>query len=165
VVRALYDFEVFFRHEHGHLIAFLLKAGFGRSVAEENASEAMTLAYKSWGDLTNPSAWVRKVAYRLAVHEARRERQHVHRLVEKGWAAPGSDGTELFEELENRSAILRLLKQLPDRQRTVLAWHLEGFTNKEIATELGMPESTVRSHLRHAMARIRKIAEEGGELA
>ena len=47
-----------------------------------------------------------------------------------------------------------MVRRLPERQRHVFAWHLEGFSCGQIAKIEQMTEATVRSHLRHARDRL-----------
>lgn len=57
-----------------------------------------------------------------------------------------------------------LLMHLPGKQRLVMVWHLDGFTNTEIAHHLVMAPATVASHLRHAKNRIRRLLTASSRL-
>lgn len=160
LARAPDEFANFFRDEYGRLIAFLYKAGFRRADAEDAASKTMTLAHRRWDSLATPQAWVRKVAYRIALRDLKHDREKIARLSEKGWDIEERDGTEPYNAIETRATVLRLLEGFPTQQRLVMAWHLDGFTNMEIAAGLNMRQATVRSHLRHAKARLKAKANE-----
>lgn len=152
-------FEEFFSNEFGPLVAFLMKNGFERELAKDAASEAMTCAYKEWYRIELPRAWVRTVAYRIALKQAQRALEESRRAAAGGWTMCEHydvDVVELAVEIaEEDELLLRLLERLPPRQRIVMVWHLDGFDAKEISGHLGMPEATVRSNLRHARRRLK----------
>lgn len=57
---------------------------------------------------------------------------------------------------ELRDQLLAALATLPPERREVVLLHdLEGWTHREIADRLGLPEGTVRSHLHHARKKLR----------
>lgn len=150
-------FEEFFRDEYKPLVAFLRKHGFGQEQAEDAAQEAMACACKDWYRVDQSArGWVYKVAYRSACIQARRSRQEVLRAIVGGWVTSTRDDGDVVEA-EERDEVLRVLGQLPLRQRLVMIWHLAGFDTNEISEGLGMRPATVRSTLRHAKDRIRKI--------
>ena len=65
------------------------------------------------------------------------------------------------ENAEIRERILSALRQIPEERGTVLLLHdLEGWTHREIAERLGLPEGTVRSHLHHARTRLRSLLRD-----
>jgi RNA polymerase sigma-70 factor (ECF subfamily) len=69
-----------------------------------------------------------------------------------------------MDSVEQRHDILRLLAKLSERQRQVLAWHLDGYSGPEIAAELGISHDAVRSSLlkaRRAVVTMR--IKEGGQ--
>ena len=46
-------------------------------------------------------------------------------------------------------------ERLTDREREVLRWGAKGLTNKEIASQLGISEKTVKTHLSHIFAKLK----------
>lgn len=159
------DFNEFFRLDFARLVAFLRKAGFGRLEAEDAAAEAMACAYQSWATLTRPRGWVRKAAYRSAVNTAMRNRERIERAIAGGWSDAGSrDDSGQCAIIEEKHEVLRRLARLPERQRLVMAYHLDGFDHAEIAELLDMSAPNVRSTLRHARERLKReyFEERGG---
>ena len=150
------DFDGFYRAELTALIAFLRKCGFSLHDAEDAAAEAMALAAKTWSDLRNPRAWVRTVAYRAACKAVRRRRGEV-----TGGLPDAPDAADVGSAVEQQDLLPRVLEQLPDAQRVVFAWYLDGFRSGEIAEALETPEGTVRSNLRHARAALKKLIDDG----
>ncbi|MDX8052981.1 sigma-70 family RNA polymerase sigma factor [Lentzea sp. BCCO 10_0798] len=155
------DFDDFFRREFGHLVAFLVKMNFDRATSEDAAVDAMVAARSSWATLTCASAWVRKAAYRIALKSSLRNREGVRRAISGGWLNAPNDHSvdDTLAAIVEQPQVEYLLAKLPERQRLVLAWHLDGFTNVEIAEALEMTSTTVRSTLRHAKDRLKKEFE------
>lgn len=70
---------------------------------------------------------------------------------------------ELADEIVNRHVFLRLLGDLPEQQRTIIAWTYDGYRPTEIAGLLGMNPATVRSLLRDARTKLKRAAGPGEE--
>ncbi|MFC0113147.1 RNA polymerase sigma factor [Kibdelosporangium aridum] len=158
-------FEEFFRAEFACLVAFVVKAGFPVE-AEDAAEEAMLCAYRTWHEIENPKAWVYKTAYRVALRQARRSTDRIHKAVAGGWVVAASDDSARRAEIEENPLVAAMLKCLPDHQREVMAWYLSGFSPHEIADNLDKPPATIRSTLRHARHKLRteldrRKADEG----
>ncbi|WP_394613071.1 RNA polymerase sigma factor [Lentzea sp. JNUCC 0626] len=150
------DFDGFYRTELAALIAFLMKCGFSHHDAEDAAAEAMALAARTWSELTNPAAWVRTVAYRAACNATRRRRGEV-----TGDVPDSASAINIGSPAEQQDVLLWAMNQLPRTQRVVFVWYLDGFPLCEIAENLRMVESTVRSHFRHARAALKKLIDDG----
>ncbi len=152
------DFQDFFKAEFTPVVSFLCRAGFTRETAEDSTAVAMKKAHDSWATIaTNPHAWVRTTARRNAIKLVTRDRMLLSRLIQKNYGLQAADGTDAFRSLEQQDELLWALGHLRGRQRLVMAWVLDGFTYDEIAQETGIKAVTVRSHLRHARARILQL--------
>lgn len=152
------SFDDFFRADYPLLFAYLRKCGFDRQTAEDAAAEAMTQAFQVWDSIASPGAWVRKAASRIALAQARRDRESVERAAGSDWAHGGRCAQDpRMASVEEEPIIVELLGQLPERQRHVMACDLEGMKAQEIAEHLGMSWVTVRSNLRHARRRLRQL--------
>jgi RNA polymerase sigma factor (sigma-70 family) len=158
-------YEDFFASEYGLVISFLCKAGFDYQVADDSAAESMVAAYLAWSTITNPRGWVRTAAYRAAIRKAAALRDELPLLVDRGYVSTVDDGTNWYRHFELQDELLRALALLPDRQRLVMVWHLDGFLDDEISRATGMKVSTVRSNLRHAREKLRKNLADHGEKA
>jgi DNA-binding NarL/FixJ family response regulator len=51
--------------------------------------------------------------------------------------------------------------QLTEREQTVVENLAKGWTNKEIATELGITEPTVKAHIKHIMEKTKCTTRTG----
>jgi RNA polymerase sigma-70 factor (ECF subfamily) len=138
-------FSEFYRNFVPTLVGFLLWQGVPLREAADIAQETMILAYRRWNTIHTPQAWARRVASQMW---ARRIASTVEDLFPD---VPEQRSPLLAigdaEAWEQRHDILRLLSQLPPRQRQVLAWSMDGYTPAEIAEELKMTPEAVRSSL------------------
>ena len=149
VARAHDDtFAAFYREAVPKLVLFLRWQGVPLTDAADIAQETMILAYRDWPKLEHPAAWTRRVASRTWA------RRLAHNL-EDPTLDDQAEGPTLLtvtdtEAWEQRHDVLRVLDQLPPRQRQVLAWTLDGYAPAEIASQLNMSPEAVRSSLKKA---------------
>lgn len=124
------------------------------------ALERLLLNYRRIG--SDPEGYLRRTLYNLAADGWRR------RGVARRWqpvvAAPErrADGTDA---VDIRDALVRLLAQLPPRQRTVVVLrYWLGLTEAEAAAELNCSVGTVKSQASRALATLRQSTElvDGG---
>lgn len=108
--------------------------------------EACLRAFKAW-PCWKPDApveaWLYRIAINVAVSHRRRERlREVAEVVRLG-APAVSDPTESIE-----ADLVRELRTLPPEQGAALVRrHLHGYSNRDIAQALGVPERTIASRL------------------
>ncbi|WP_158854722.1 sigma-70 family RNA polymerase sigma factor [Saccharothrix deserti] len=152
-------FDNFFNAELQPLIMFLVRAGYELEESRDAAAEAMFCAYQGWIEIQYPKAYVRTVAQRVAGRQNQRDKERVLRSVRGGFVTleQADPFPEIDATLDSTKRLLALLDVLPDKQRLVPAWHLDGFSNTEIAESLEMQVTTVASNLRHAKNRIREL--------
>lgn len=89
----------------------------------------------------------------MAISDRRRYRlRQAGELVRRlGRPTPPPDPSAVAEQ----SALLRSLRKLPTKQAAALVLrHYHGYTNREIAAALGVPEATVASRLANGRKRI-----------
>lgn len=84
-------------------------------------------------------------------------------LLEEGDSAPASRDPSPLEAAiatETNTVVAQAVARLPHGQRTVLALRIwNGLSYAEIATIVGRTEATVRSHMFHALAAVRRSLE------
>jgi RNA polymerase sigma-70 factor (ECF subfamily) len=132
--------------------------------AEDAVQEAFARAWQRWsrvGALAAPEAWIRMVAFRIAVSSWRRAvaRGNAHRRHGPPGPAPGLSPDHL--------ALVDGLRRIPVGQRSVIVLHyLAGLPVDEIAHTLAIPVNTVKTRLhrgRQALApHVSEYAEEAG---
>ena len=123
-----------------------------QEVARELAQDAFVNALLHWKRVRayeNPTAWVRTVAFRMALRAKTREPGQV-RAIEGSVADP----TPYVD-------LLRAISQLPRMQRAAIALHyLDDLPVEEVASTLGCASSTARVHLHRGRARLAELLHE-----
>jgi len=138
VWRDLYD------SEYPRLLRALLAIGGDPDAAEDAAQEAFVKAHRTGLErLDRPGAWLLVVGTRELLRNRRRRRVEDERWAERGHAeAPRAD------TIVDRADLLAALRQLPDRQRTVVvARYFYGFSYDEIARLFSIKSGYDRSRL------------------
>lgn len=155
------DFDEFYRANAARLVTqvYLMTGSFGE--AEDAVQEACARAWRRWGrvgELADPAAWVRVVAYRLAVSNWRRARNRLTAHLRS------RTPTVVPELSPDTIALVTALRQIPPAQcRAIVLHHLAGLTVREIAEETGASESAVKAQLsrgRRALAPLLRVDDE-----
>jgi RNA polymerase sigma-70 factor (ECF subfamily) len=138
-----------------------------RAAAEDCAQEAYLRAFRAWPRWKPEApaeAWVHRIAINVAVSYRRREklRQAGAVLRRLPQDAPGADSL-------GDPDLLAELQALPPKQAAALVLrYLHGYSNREIAQALGVPERTVASRLAAARSKLQaRLADrrESGTLS
>jgi RNA polymerase sigma-70 factor (ECF subfamily) len=124
--------------------------------------ELKTFRYRGAGSLR---AWVRKIM----VNESLMHLRKGHGLSFVGLEAAENDGAGEVESplavdpAVSAEEIFDFVRQLPGGYRVVFnLYAIEGYSHKEIAGMLGITESTSRSQLAHARARLQECLKQRG---
>lgn len=156
------DFERLYLTSYGRLLGTLVGVLGDRAAAEDCLQEAFEKAFRAWPAWrpTAPAeAWLHRIAINSAVSYQRRQRlREAGELVRRlGRPAPPPDPAEAAVSSELTSA----LRRLPAKQAAAIVLrHYHGYSNREIAYALGIPERTVASRLAAAKARLRHLLRE-----
>ena len=154
------EFDELYRTSRERLAVQIVALSGSHQDAEDAVQEAFVRAWLRWktvGAYDDPEAWVRRVAYNLAVSRWRRTRRVVLQAV-----VPGPHGREPGEPI----GIVEAMKVLPLTQRRALVLHhLGGLSVSGIAQEMSVPEGTVKSWLSRARTRLSEELERREELA
>lgn len=159
-LRALPDFESFYRSEYRQVVGLAHALSGSRIVAEDITQDAFLAAHKRWdriGAYEKPEAWVRRVVSNLSVSWFRTK------VREAGALARLRLRDEYLPALPAESAhFWKAVRALPKRQSQVIALHyLEDMAVADIAEVLGCAESTVKVHLHKGRERLaRRLDEE-----
>ncbi|MGN6574734.1 MAG: SigE family RNA polymerase sigma factor [Nocardioides sp.] len=150
------EYTWFFRAEFAGVARAAYLVVHDRQRAEDLAQEAFTQLYVHWRKVSRyerPDAWVRRVAIRAGVRDARRER--VRPALERS----GSPSPSYDDPLD--LDLVRAIRALPPRQRAaVTLFYLEDRPTNEVADILGCSESTVKVHLFKARRRLSELLGE-----
>ncbi len=161
------------------------------SEAEDVAQEAFVAAYRalgSWRGDGQFGAWLSRIALRLAVRRAA-ARSRTLRWVEPvvmtaaspghmsddrgdgagpgdllaGHRGRGADPATAFLAAEQNASVRRAVGRLEEPYREVVALRFFGeLSLTEIADQRGTPLSTVKTHLRRGLARLRSVLDAEG---
>jgi RNA polymerase sigma factor (sigma-70 family) len=128
-------------------LAFLLTGS--REVAEDLVQTAFAAAHPRWHRIEDPSAYLRRSVVNLAKDGQRREYRR------RALLRPEPEPVTSIPDVDETWALVR---RLPAVQRAVVVLHFyEDLPLVEIGRLLDRPASTVRSDLRRALARLRKV--------
>jgi len=149
------DFDRLYRVTYRRIFATLMLILRNPDAAEDATQEAYLRAFRGWDRWKQDApaeAWIYRIALNVAFTQRRRERLHqVAEVLRRLGRPKAADPTEL-----SQPDLARELRALPPKQAAALILrHLHGFTNREIASALGVPERTVASRLAAAKGRLR----------
>lgn len=125
--------------------------------AEEIAQDAFVQLMRHWakvGRYDSPSAWLRRVAIRLAVKEARRDQRRLV-LTRRVEEMPGAPATRTMQGTEVDEELIAAIRQLSPQQRSVVVlFYYEDRPMDQIADILGCTPATGWVHLHKARKRL-----------
>jgi RNA polymerase sigma-70 factor (ECF subfamily) len=145
---------------HGPWIAARLAGSISsRDLAEEALQDTFVAAWRSapkYRGEGTVAAWLWGIARRRLVSLARRE----HRAFTRLWE-PELDTTELTSEANYEANRVRQAagRLPPDQRRAIEAVFFDGRPVREVATEEGVAEGTIKSRLFRARLRLRRELE------
>ena len=152
------DFDRLYRDSHDRILRTLLGVLRDRQAAEECTQDTFVRAYRAWARW-RPEAPAEAWLHRIALHVAASHRRHealrtlgslLHRI------GPPPTETSPTERAEAADLLASLRRMHPQQAAIIVLRHYHGYTNREIATALGVPESTVSSRLAAAKKRLRE---------
>jgi RNA polymerase sigma-70 factor (ECF subfamily) len=125
--------------------------------AVDVVQEAFARAYLRWAssaDLDCLEAWVRTVAVNLALSRVRRLRTALRHVASQR-TADFDLGEDPTTPVADRIDLVRALRRLPAKQREIVFLHYLSDTSvKDIATQLGISESSVKTTLHRSRSRL-----------
>jgi RNA polymerase sigma factor (sigma-70 family) len=140
------EIERVYRETGDRLWWALLAYTGDRELASDAAAEAFARALHSAGTIRDPSAWVWRVAFRVAATQLRRPETVF------------GEREAAYEMDEQAVEVMMALEHLPERQRAVFVlFYLDDRPTSEIADLLGMARATVSVHLHRARRKLRTI--------
>lgn len=114
-------------------------------------------------DVTNPRAWIWKIAWRVVNDAFQREKQtRLHHAAFEALASKEHGVTPSIDtQLEARDEVLAALNALPlATQIAVIRSRCDGWTYEKIAVELGVTTHMVKKHIVHAIAHFDAYLEQ-----
>ena len=155
------DFDAFYASSAPALVRQLHAMTGDLTEAQDCVQEAYARAWQRWSTVARydaPQAWVRQVAWRLAVSRFRRARVGAGLLRRQG---PPPDVPELTPD---HVALVAALRRLPEAQRrAIVLHHLGGLSVTEVADETDVPTGTVKARLSRGRAALAVLLSDASE--
>jgi RNA polymerase sigma-70 factor, ECF subfamily len=158
-LRAEEQFDELYRTTRDRLVVQVAALSGDTSEAKDFVQEAFIRAWTKWDQISaydDPEAWVRRVAYRLAIGRWRRSRRMrlqptVHH--------------EHFEIPGEQAGVIDALQRIPASERRAIVLHYVcGLSVDETAAELSAPIGTVKSWLARGRVHLASQLDETEEL-
>ncbi len=153
------DFERLYRNTYHRILGTLITLLRDRATAEDCTQETFERAYRNWAKWKPDApveAWLHRIAINVAITDRRHQkiRQAGEIIRRLGRPAPGPDPSAVAE----RSDLIAAIKKLPTKQAAALVLrHYHGYSNREIAAALGVPEQTISSRLAAARKQLQAV--------
>ncbi|MFG2127872.1 SigE family RNA polymerase sigma factor [Streptomyces sp. NPDC048751] len=149
------DFHGFVTARSAALFRGALVLTGNRDAAEDLVQETLERACRKWRTIAAkdaPDAYVRRIMVNLANDRWRRFRRTVPHPDGPDRAAPGDE----YGQVDSRDQLVRALQRLPMRMRTVVVLrYFHDLSDAEIAADLAISPSTVRSQLARGIEKLR----------
>jgi len=134
-----------------------------REAAEDVTQEVFIKVWRAlpgFDGRASMSTWIYTIARNASLSALRARRPQSSLSDPEVMAAVESiDPVASADDMVDRAAILRLVDQLPAKQRQVIMlFYMEAQSHEEVATMLGMPVGTVKTLLHRARARLSAAA-------
>jgi RNA polymerase sigma-70 factor (ECF subfamily) len=167
-VAALHDrvaFAALFDHFAPRVKSFMLRKGATAELAEDLVQETMiavwTKASQYAPERGAASTWVFTIARNLRIDRLRRESSaHFVDLENFDVPSEADPGDETINRAQEDSQVTLALAQIPVEQRELLLLsYVEDLPHAQIALRMKLPLGTVKSRIRLAYRRLRKLLE------
>lgn len=158
-------FTHLFDHFGPRLKAYLMRIGADEAMAEEVAQDVMVTLWRKANlfdrSKSSVATWLFRIARNRRIDVLRRKRAinvDTQTLVIEDESLP--DPVETLDEETRQARIREALKQLPPEQLQLveLAFFTE-LSHSQISEETGLPLGTVKSRIRLAFGRLRRILD------
>lgn len=144
------EFDAFYAGSFRKLVGQIYAMTGDLAEAQDAVQEAFVRAWDHRGQFAradNPEAWVRTVAWRLAVSRWRKARNAA-----LAWRRHGSPPDAAPPGVDS-PALVAALRRLPEEQRrAIVLHHLCDLSVEQVAAETGAPTGTVKARLSRGRA-------------
>jgi RNA polymerase sigma-70 factor (ECF subfamily) len=156
------DFDSFYVATRDRLLHALYAMTGDLAEAQDVLQESYARAWQRWSSVSrydDPAAWVRTVAWRLAVSRRRKAINRIGAAMRlHATAAP------VAEPSADTAVIVAALRRLPDAQRRALALHyLCDLSVEAVAAETKVSTGTVKSRLSRGRTALAAVLSETGD--
>jgi RNA polymerase sigma factor (sigma-70 family) len=143
----------------------MFNVGYRITKSEEDAEDVLQEAFISAfrnldnyrGDATF-GAWLKRIVVNKALNALNKRKHELIPDDDGQWDVAEEDSATEYREELTVERVKRAIEKLPDGYRTVLSLYLlEGYDHQEIGEIMGISESTSKSQLNRAKARLKEI--------
>jgi RNA polymerase sigma-70 factor (sigma-E family) len=155
---AVADLESFLAERGEPLLRTAVLLTGSKEAGEDLLQAGLERLLRRWSAIVgDPEGYLRRTLYNLAADGWRRQRAWRRLpLLQTETAATVADGTR---EVDTRDALIRLLVQLPPRQRAVIvARYWEQLSEAETAMVLGCSAGSVKASASRGLQRLRELS-------
>lgn len=145
--------------------AFMMRKGATAEQAEDLVQETMITVWSKAAlyvsERGSVATWIFTIARNLRIDRLRREKTSLFTDLDDYDAESGEEGQEeALGRFQEDGYVARALAQIPEEQRQLLIMsYMEDMPQSEIAAKLQIPLGTVKSRMRLAYTRMRKLLE------
>jgi RNA polymerase sigma-70 factor (ECF subfamily) len=144
------EFDAFYLASYSRLVAALFAMTGDLAEAQDVVQDAFVRAWdrrRQLSTVDHPEAWVRTVAWRLAVSRFRRARTGL-----RAWRRHGPPPDVAGPDVHH-PALVAALRRIPEAQRqAIVLHHLCDLPVEQVAAEVGAPVGTVKARLSRGRA-------------
>jgi RNA polymerase sigma-70 factor (ECF subfamily) len=159
-------FATLYRATSMKLFGIILRILGRRDIADEVLQEVYLRVWQQARgydpSIASPITWLATIARNRALDERRKKLpQSIEDVPALAELASGEDiaaDHELADEVQRLLSCVNGLE--PERRRILMAVYFGGMSGEEIAAELGIPSSTVRTWLRRSLAHLKVCLEQ-----
>ena len=147
------DFDALVAREQAAMLRVAALVVGSRTQAEEAVQDAFATVHQRWASIDNPGGYLRTTVVNNARQIVRR--RGIEERVTASLDPPSSTAADT-DVVELRDALTRLT---PNQRAAIALRYYLDLPDDEAARILGCRPATVRSHIRRALARLRKDLE------
>ncbi|MFT3673406.1 sigma-70 family RNA polymerase sigma factor [Aestuariivirga sp.] len=158
-------FAELFDHFAPRVKSFMMRKGATAEQAEDLVQETMIAVWSKAAlyaaDRGSVATWIFTIARNLRIDRLRREKSNQFTDLDD-YDAPSDDPSqdETLRRIQEDGAVAKALAQIPPEQRELLILsYVEDMPQSEIAARLQIPLGTVKSRMRLAYRRMKKMLE------
>lgn len=157
-------------HAFGELVYRFQDAAYGWAfavlgdvhMAQDAVQEAFVSAYQNLGQLRQPiafSSWFKRIVVSQCHRFIRGKKLTLHSIETTGdLPSEENQPSDVVEAGELGEKVLAAIQALPEPEQIVTEmYYLEGYSQKEIATSLELPLTTVKKRLQYARSHLKGI--------